>query len=78
MSLDTPHLSYSWRDNSADEGAGIDGKVEHREECLKLSILLWKLELVPYAIHTQIAELHANWPKIGSINQKRGRFQIKT
>jgi hypothetical protein len=47
MSLDTPHLSYSWRDDSADEGAGIDGKVEHREECLELSVLLRKLELVP-------------------------------
>ena len=23
----TPHLSYSWCDDSADEGTGIDGKV---------------------------------------------------
>jgi len=68
MSLDTPHLSYSWCDDSADEGTGIDGKVEHREECLKLSILLWKLELVPCNAHT--VSRVANWPKIGSINQK--------
>ena len=35
------------REDGRDEGAGVDGEVEDREESLQLPLLLWQLELVP-------------------------------